>query len=1472
MTSESGPGSAGKRHNPVDSICRKIKTIQMRNQECNPILQIPKFQSRNFDSPQNNDKKNLEVALKNRTVKSCDRNSISFSSPCGDSIYSQTRTFSPCFMPVSDCNATYSIIVTTKEKSLTPWLPRRSQSCSTPLVKTAGMSYGLHSCSTPSLDLMSCIDEDQSAPKSPNCSLTAAKSEYVSFRSALVQSPVVKRLSLNEGGLRLPGEKKLETTEVSLISEEDLLDSIFHACDIEHRGKVPVSKILDYLRYTTSRGSEDSGLDDLCNMLDPNKKDISMDLDTYHAIMKEWIDDCRNNGGDTTTKEETAPIEDCVFKMRGSMLAAKRRSGGMNTTSGSLEAFGGDVSRGDLETSDLITCVADLQLNNQKLEVQHGKLKLALEGAEEANNRLMEENEMLHNQLKNVHQYMAKVKSLKEELEEVKSNLNSTEDKRAQALAHNKQLEKENISLIHKISSLQEENTQCAVDVDNLQRKMAEVLGNVAELQMQLQDYENIMAKKDASLQTKELQIDELKSTVAEYSSVLETLRAEKAKVENSMQQMQQELISHGIVSPIALTFNQSLPEERTSLHSEMVLAEQSPETNGETMKFVSNAVSPLDETFDHEVLLLLQGPGPEKAAVEFKMIIQKLREDACNIADLLMTSLRREIRPEMGTMEMYEKTFEILKQELKVKRVLWIQRLKVLEQHKGSLDFEFAKTAGNVRRLRTELVHLKKALSSRAHDLESQKQLREEEVEKAEKLGQQLQEAAHQLQDARKLVLGGETALRSARSDVESVHRKLEEAVLTQRALQAINSTLSDTCRELEVKTKEQRAFLDAMREKLFTAQVCGLLCQTCANWKPDDSSFLAQTEIQEPANTETSCCLFRKFRTHEAFQCMGSEKNPFRSHPRCCYTPLLDALTLEILPLKPKLQTSDRNRHSETATPPTFEKTEFLFKRSPPQAKVVCDITKCKVFSVGTQTDAGLPAITTMASQCAEDNIDQLLMEVNEIGSRDIQTLLEAQDNTPPNSEGVADSSDLQSLPLGMEMKSDRSNVSQESGMEKCPLISASEEQTESGSKNVSETGPTDQTNQLNTTGDQQETSSQGLIKLNLENSEKESGQETPTESKETCTAGGITSTPAADGKTVKFETNDKDSPGEREMEAEFLRLSLGFKCDLFTLEKRLRLEERSRDLAEENLKKEITNCLKLLETLVPICEEDNQSHDIIKKLEKSLQFLSQHTARVASRAEMLGAIHQESRVSKVVDVMIQHVENLKRMYAKEHAELEELKLVLLQNEKSFGSTVDEDEALNKKLPSSIHSKSLRRVSIATFPPTTRNLVTGFPLAPLKEITGAEKSDTFARRSSSWRKMGSKSNENRPSLQRLSSTYGTDGEEHFIKGQDKALQNDEVKAHMSHVDGNKQNAKQSSMFSSWTSHFRTSFSKGNKTLWISFTVMVLLAALMSFLAGLYFQRHSEAAPLGIGDSWTSLQQLLWPYTGLRHNGQPPV
>lgn len=71
------------------------------------------------------------------------------------------------------------------------------------------------------------------------------------------------------------------------------LARLWHLTSVSALGKVAVSKIVDYLRHMTSRDSEDSGLEELCNKLDPEHKDISVDLETCHAVMGEWIEDCK---------------------------------------------------------------------------------------------------------------------------------------------------------------------------------------------------------------------------------------------------------------------------------------------------------------------------------------------------------------------------------------------------------------------------------------------------------------------------------------------------------------------------------------------------------------------------------------------------------------------------------------------------------------------------------------------------------------------------------------------------------------------------------------------------------------------------------------------------------------------------------------------------------------------------------------------------------------------------------------------------------------------------------------------------------------------------------------------------------------------------------------------------------------------------------------------------------------------------
>ncbi|POI34887.1 hypothetical protein CIB84_001361, partial [Bambusicola thoracicus] len=1093
MSSERG--ASKRHHNPVDSICRKIKSIQMMDQVSNPALQIPKFQSHNFDSPQGNVKKNLEEILKKRTFRSRNSTSPPYFSPSSDSVSSaDLQLLSPCSRRISDCSsadATYSVIKR-EERTSNQWLPVcPMDNCSPPYFTSREESAQNQRCALASIESEDVHREQKYITSSPHLLLFASDKR---LESPAVQPSVPKRLPLSERGQKQSrGCKTDDVCDVSLICEEDLLTTIFHACDIKHTGKVAVSKIVDYLRHTTSRGLEDSGLEELCNMLDPDQKDVSVDLETYHAIMKEWIEDCKRKWDDSVTEEPTSSIEDLEFKVHRNNFEVKKTPLWMNVTSGSLEAFGGDVSKGDMETSDLITCVADLQYNNLKLQKENNKLKLTLEAMDETNNKLLADNENLCQQIKSIQNSVLKAKSLEEELEEAKNNLNLLEEKGQKILCQNKQLEKENQSLVIKIASLQEENIRNSMDADGLQKKILDLSKSAAELQMQVHIYESTVVNKEASLIQKEQDIKELKLTIVECSSIIETLRAEKSKLLEDMRHMQQELISNGLSFPLMNKANGSIPEEMNSLDCELELAQSSEIMKTEWMS--------LDETLDREVLFLLQ--GPEHAGEKFKAVMQNLvsglayQEEASAAEELVRTSLQWVEDPDVDVQQAWERKLVVLKQELGEKGHLWIQKLNLLEKYKESLDKDFIRMASNMRRTRTEQLHLRKELSARQREIETIKQLQEEAAGQAEALGLELQKATKQLEDVSKQREDQAEAFRSAYEETISLKCKLKEAISEQQKLKDVNAALTSTCRLLQEKMEEQKSCL-VMEEKLPK--------YSCAKGEAVPASVTMESNDWDVAGSVSEADLIKKESTS----------------------------TME-----------------EHKADPIRKDLEMENEATKEQSEVV-------------------PAVV-------------------------------------PSRKGSSP------------------------------------------------------------------------------------------------TAGGL--------KGDKAKQNEPDSPSEKEVEAEFLRLSLGFKCDLFTLDKRVRLEERSRELAEENLKKEITNALKMLEALVPLCEEDNQAREIIKKLQKSLQFLSQYAARVASRAEMLGAINQESRISKAVEVMIQHVENLKRMYTKEHAELEELKQVLLQNERSFSSLGDRDESTNKKLPNSFNFK-----------------------AQLCEAGGDEWSDKFNRRSSSW------------------------------------------------------------------------------------------------------------------------------------------
>ncbi|KAI3357393.1 hypothetical protein L3Q82_015826, partial [Scortum barcoo] len=179
------------------------------------------------------------------------------------------------------------------------------------------------------------------------------------------------------------------------------------------------------------------------------------------------------------------------------------------------------------------------------------------------------------------------------------------------------------------------------------------------------------------------------------------------------------------------------------------------------------------------------------------------------------------------------------------------------------------------------------------------------------------------------------------------------------------------------------------------------------------------------------------------------------------------------------------------------------------------------------------------------------------------------------------------------------------------------------------------------------------------------------------------------------------------ERDLETAFSQIALAFRCDQYTLKQRLQAEEHARNLAEENIQLELSRGRETLETLKGLCLDSKRSK-VLQRLELSLDILGGTVERISNTAEVLGAVHQEARVSRAVELMVAHVENLKKRHDSNLAELEEAKKAI-QHQNSGRSGADpqassdpEDSENRKKY--SRQSSFRRRVSVSLIPTETQ------------------------------------------------------------------------------------------------------------------------------------------------------------------------
>lgn len=185
-----------RRHNPVESICRKIRAIQKREELSTQSQQVIKYQSSSFDRPQDNSRKDFEGLLKKTAAAHILTPNMHFSaSEKEDALISSTQTGSSGTPFVSQLsspeNATYSTLKSSENVS------RLSQSSQTDL-----------SLASQTRRRKSFSNKDLSYYGNENhFSILKLDFDFTSDQSSEIFTPqdsVVKKLSLNEDGKYSP--------------------------------------------------------------------------------------------------------------------------------------------------------------------------------------------------------------------------------------------------------------------------------------------------------------------------------------------------------------------------------------------------------------------------------------------------------------------------------------------------------------------------------------------------------------------------------------------------------------------------------------------------------------------------------------------------------------------------------------------------------------------------------------------------------------------------------------------------------------------------------------------------------------------------------------------------------------------------------------------------------------------------------------------------------------------------------------------------------------------------------------------------------------------------------------------------------------------------------------------------------------------------------------------------------------------
>ncbi|KAK7175808.1 hypothetical protein R3I93_000157 [Phoxinus phoxinus] len=314
-----------------------------------------------------------------------------------------------------------------------------------------------------------------------------------------------------------------DCAETNGFSEEELLNITFEACDTIGKGEVQASTVVQFLQAMTLQSSGQDKLTSLRHMLDPESQDQPVSRDVFHATMREWISQCCRDGTPEDKNQAT-----------GSALRKLSRTDYHLPLN---EATFTDGAECHCESGDVSALVSELTHTQHRLSEQNISLLRSVSQCEDTILQLSLDVSELRTKLASAQLYVARARSLSEELDETQCALRESQDEAARAQASNCALIKGSERLKALIQITEEKSEKLTLEKNLAEDRMNKLRRENSELRGQLEESHMVLVVKNRDLTKKNILLEKLKDTHYESHKMIEGLQSELMRLQEHSQQ-----------------------------------------------------------------------------------------------------------------------------------------------------------------------------------------------------------------------------------------------------------------------------------------------------------------------------------------------------------------------------------------------------------------------------------------------------------------------------------------------------------------------------------------------------------------------------------------------------------------------------------------------------------------------------------------------------------------------------------------------------------------------------------------------------------------------------------------------------------------------------------------------------------------------------------------------------------------------